>query len=98
MFVVVQRFGLGLSPLAGHTWVQYLGSLTGRDFWAIAQATLFVVYNLVSKDCMETWVALLKLIPLIWQPKIHDIEAHIVSTVQATVYRSFNSFPFNRNC
>lgn len=70
--------GLGISPLAGHTLVQYSGSLTGRDFRAIAQVAPFVAYDLVSKDCLETWLALSKLIPLIWQPKIEDIDAHCV--------------------
>ncbi|KAJ7436385.1 hypothetical protein B0H11DRAFT_2164125 [Mycena galericulata] len=69
--------GLGISPLAGHTLVQYSGSLTGRDFRAIAQAAPFVVYDMVSADCLATWVALSKLIPLIWQPKIKDIESHL---------------------
>ncbi|KAJ7929641.1 hypothetical protein B0H13DRAFT_2228460 [Mycena leptocephala] len=32
--------GLGISPLAGRTLVQYSGSLTGRDFRAIAQTLL----------------------------------------------------------
>lgn len=71
--------GLGISPLAGHTLVQYCGSLTGRDFRAIAQVAPFVAYDLVSKDCFETWVALSKLIPLIWQPEIEDIDTHCVS-------------------
>lgn len=70
--------GLGISPLAGHTLVQYSGSLTGRDFRAIAQAAPFVAYDLVSKECMETWVALSKLIPIIWQPEIKDIDSHCV--------------------
>ncbi|KAJ7821505.1 hypothetical protein B0H13DRAFT_2241737 [Mycena leptocephala] len=69
--------GLGISPLAGHTLVQYSGSLTGRDFRAIAQAAPFVVYDLVSPDCLATWVALSKLIPLIWQPQIKDVDVHI---------------------
>ncbi|KAJ7164737.1 hypothetical protein C8R43DRAFT_1086158 [Mycena crocata] len=43
-------------------------SLVGRDFRAIAQAAPFVAYDLVSKDCLATWVTLSKLIPLIWQP------------------------------
>jgi hypothetical protein len=73
--------GLGISPLAGHTLVQYSGSLTGRDFRAITQAAPFVVYDLVSADCLATWVALSKLIPLIWQPKIKDIDAHTVSSI-----------------
>ncbi|KAJ7246704.1 hypothetical protein C8J57DRAFT_1438159 [Mycena rebaudengoi] len=69
--------GLGISPLAGRTLVQYSGSLTGRDFRAIAQVAPFVVYDLVSSECFETWQALSKLVPLIWQPEIKDIESHI---------------------
>lgn len=73
--------GLGISPLVGQTLVQYAGSLTGRDFRAIAQVAPFVAYDLVSDDCLQTWVALSKLIPLIWQPEIKDINAHCVRTV-----------------
>ncbi|KAJ7147561.1 hypothetical protein C8R43DRAFT_889965, partial [Mycena crocata] len=74
--------GLGISPLAGKTLVQYSGSLTGRDFRAIAQVAPFVVYDLVSKDCLETWQALSKMVPLIWQPEIKDIESHIILLTQ----------------
>ncbi|KAJ7124727.1 hypothetical protein C8R43DRAFT_898835 [Mycena crocata] len=70
--------GLGISPLAGKTLVQYSGSLTGRDFRVIAQVAPFVVYDLVSKECLETWQALSKMVPLIWQPEIKDIESHII--------------------
>jgi len=70
--------GLGISPLAGRTLVQYSGSLTGRDFRSIAQVAPFVVYDLVSPECLETWQALSKLVPLIWQPEILDIKPHIV--------------------
>ncbi|KAJ7145018.1 hypothetical protein C8R46DRAFT_1232351 [Mycena filopes] len=69
--------GLGISPLAGRTLVQYAGSLTGRDFRAIAQVAPFVLYDLVSDDCFKTWQALSKIVPLIWQPEIADIEPHI---------------------
>jgi hypothetical protein len=34
--------GLGISPLAGKTLVQYSSSLTGRDFSAMAQVAPFV--------------------------------------------------------
>jgi len=77
--------GLEISPLAGQTLVQYLGSLTGRDFRALAQAAPFVIYDLVSTDCFNTWVALSKLIPLIWQPEIEDIDAHCVSSLLYTI-------------
>jgi len=70
--------GLEISPLARQTLVQYSGSLTGHDFCALAQAVPFVAYDMVPKDCLETWVSLSKMIPLIWQPEIDDINAHCV--------------------
>jgi hypothetical protein len=50
--------GLGISPLAGKTLVQYSSSLIGTDFSAMAQVAPFVVFDLVSKECFETWQAL----------------------------------------
>jgi len=79
--------GLEISPLAGQTLVQYSGSLTGRDFRALAQAVPFVAYDLVSKECLETWVALSRLIPLIWQPEIVDIDTHCISSLWGTFKR-----------
>ncbi|PCH45012.1 hypothetical protein WOLCODRAFT_91104 [Wolfiporia cocos MD-104 SS10] len=78
--------GLGISPLAGRTLVQYAGSLTGRDFRAIAQTAPFVIYDLVSHDCFETWVALSKLIPLIWQPEIPNLDDHLAVLEQEMRY------------
>ena len=83
--------GLGISPLAGQTLVQYSGSLTGRDFRAIAQAAPFVAYDLVSEDCLNTWVALSRLIPLIWQPEIEDIDAHCVSLHSYVIIISYSA-------
>ncbi|EED83930.1 predicted protein [Postia placenta Mad-698-R] len=69
--------GLGISMLAGQTLVQYSGSLTGRDFRAIAQTAPFVLYDMVTPECLETWKALSKLVPLIWQPEIPDLTTHL---------------------
>lgn len=71
--------GLAESPLAGDTLVNYAGSLTGRDFRLIAQAAPFVLYDLVPQPCFEAWLALSKLIPLVWQPAIVDKTAYLVS-------------------
>lgn len=68
----------GVSKLAGKTLVDYAGSLTGRDFRAIAQVAPFVLYDLVPPACYHAWVSLSNLIPLIWQPIIPDIEKHLV--------------------
>lgn len=70
--------GLGCSKLSGSTLVNYAGSLTGRDFRVIAQAAPFVLSGIVPPLCYDTWVALSKLIPLIWQPQIPDIDKYIV--------------------
>ena len=82
--ILIQRLscfnisGLNISPLNGKTLVQYAGSLTGRDFRAISQVAPFVIYDLVPPECYDAWVALSKLVPLIWQPLIEDINEHIV--------------------
>ncbi|KAK7059475.1 hypothetical protein R3P38DRAFT_3303396 [Favolaschia claudopus] len=81
--------GLGISPLAGKTLVQAL-SLTGRDFRTIAQVAPFVLYDLVPANCLETWQALSKLIPLIWQPEIVDIESHIIDNFLLHVAPQFH--------
>ena len=81
--------GLNLSPLNGKTLVQYAGSLTGRDFRAISQVAPFV--NLVPSECYNAWVALSKLVPLIWQPTIEDINEHIVSNSSVVKFLDLSS-------
>lgn len=71
--------GLGIRKLSGHTLVQYAGSLTGRDFRAVAQVAPFILHDLVPKACFDTWVSLSNLIPMVWQPTIPDINEYTVS-------------------
>jgi hypothetical protein len=72
---------LGISNLAGKTLINYAGSLTGRDFRAIAQVTPFVIYDLVSSDVYDAWVSLSTLVPPLWQPSITGIDIYIVGTI-----------------
>ncbi|KAF8886594.1 hypothetical protein CPB84DRAFT_1749908 [Gymnopilus junonius] len=69
--------GLGISSLNGKTLVQYAGSLTGRDFRHIAQAAPFVIYDMVTSEKLAAWVSLSKLVPLVWQPVIQDLNSHV---------------------
>ena len=85
--------GLGISRLAGETLVNYAGSLTGRDFRAIAQVTPFVIYDMVPADVFDAWVALSTLVPLLWQPIIEDINAYSVS-----VSSTRQSLTFSEDC
>ncbi|KAI6157355.1 hypothetical protein BKA82DRAFT_4410080, partial [Pisolithus tinctorius] len=80
---------LGIPPLAGRTLVQYSGSLTGRDFRAISQAALFVLYDLVPVECYQTFIALSMLVPLVWQPCIEDLEVHL-ATLQVAIDHFLN--------
>lgn len=74
----VEVSGLGLSRLPGETMVKYSGSLVGRDFRAIAQVAPFVLQGLVSKECYNTWTSLSKLVPLVWQPEIDNLNDYLV--------------------
>ncbi len=71
--------GLGLPVLNGHTLVKYGLSLTGRDFRTIAQVAPFVLRGLILAELYETWLCLSKLIPMIWQTEISDIDVYLVS-------------------
>ncbi|KAJ7126468.1 hypothetical protein C8R43DRAFT_897899 [Mycena crocata] len=68
--------GLGISPLAGHTLVNYSGSLTGRDFRAVVQAAPFVLQGLLPAAHIELWTALSAVVTLVWQPHILDIDKY----------------------
>lgn len=86
--------GLGLdSKLAGATLVNHYGSLTGSDFRKVAQVAPFVLKDFVSIDCYTTWVALSKLIPLIWQPEILELKSYLVALIPCMITLSNSSFP-----
>ncbi|KAI1783686.1 hypothetical protein LXA43DRAFT_977008 [Ganoderma leucocontextum] len=78
--------GLGFAPLSGDTLVTYAGSLTGRDFRVISQVAPFVLYDLVPERCYQTWLALSRLVPLIWQPEIDDLDEYLRRLEQGIAY------------
>lgn len=78
--------GLGIPKLGGATLVTYAGSLTGRDFRAIAQVAPFVIYDMVPGQVYDAWVALSTLVPLIWQPVIDNVDKFCVSRLVSFLY------------
>ncbi|KAH9482828.1 hypothetical protein JR316_0004928 [Psilocybe cubensis] len=76
----------------------YAGSLTGRDFQAISQVAPHVIYDLVPTNVFDAWVSLSRLVPLIYQPKIDDMDKYLVKHVRrfgpAIIFatESFESF------
>ncbi|KAJ7181855.1 hypothetical protein C8R46DRAFT_1313390 [Mycena filopes] len=63
--------------IRGHTYVQYAGSLVGRDFRVILQVALVVLHGLIPQAHYEGWVALCKLAPLMFQPVIEDMTLYL---------------------
>lgn len=70
---------LGLSPIRGHTYVQYAGSLTGGDFRKIVQVAPLVLYDMVPSGLYDAWLALGRMTSLAFQPAIDDIDVYSVS-------------------
>ncbi|KAF9257230.1 hypothetical protein L218DRAFT_800681, partial [Marasmius fiardii PR-910] len=68
--------GLGVSPLNGNTLVQFAGSLVGRDFRVIAQVAPFVLHGLIFEESYQAWLRLSRLVAVIWQPEIEDIDKY----------------------
>ncbi|KAI0263906.1 hypothetical protein BC834DRAFT_970983 [Gloeopeniophorella convolvens] len=66
-------FDLGISTIRGHTLVQYVMSLTGRDFRVILQVAPAVLYGLLPAPAWKAWLALCRLAPLIFQPKFDSM-------------------------
>lgn len=71
--------GLNISPLRGHTLVQYAGSSVGRDFRVILQVAPAVLQGLIPPAHHEGWLSLCRLAPLMFQPVIEHLPTYLVS-------------------
>ncbi|KAF7341642.1 hypothetical protein MSAN_02061900 [Mycena sanguinolenta] len=69
--------GLNTPTIRGNTYVQYAGSLVGRDFRVILQVAPIVLYGIIPPSHYEGWVALCKLAPLIFQPVIEHLPTYL---------------------
>jgi hypothetical protein len=76
----VAGLGHSASRIAGRTFVQYAGSLVGRDFRIVVQLAIFTLYDLLPPPALRAWAALCALVPMIWQPHIEDADVYLVST------------------
>ncbi|KAL1722272.1 hypothetical protein EV715DRAFT_193061, partial [Schizophyllum commune] len=66
-----------ITALRGHTFVQYSGSLVGRDFRILSQIAIFGLYDMLDKDILEAWAALCALVPLVWMPRIDNLGIYL---------------------
>ncbi|KAJ7623989.1 hypothetical protein B0H17DRAFT_1288780 [Mycena rosella] len=75
--------GLNTPPIRGNTYVQYAGSLVGRDFRVILQVALVVLHGLIPQAHYDGWIALCNLAPLMFQPAIEHMPTYITKLQQA---------------
>jgi hypothetical protein len=85
----VSGLGLDSSRLSGNTLVTYAGSLTGRDFRVIAQIAPFVLAGLMEQDHLDAWVALSRLVTLVWRPSIDNLSVYMVHIQLITLHMIF---------
>jgi hypothetical protein len=78
---------LGLAPLRGETLVRYAGSLAGRDFRVIVEVGPLVLQGRIPPEAYEAWLALGRLVPLVFQPEISDLDVYLVSLVMHALLR-----------
>ncbi|KAI5824138.1 hypothetical protein K523DRAFT_343548 [Schizophyllum commune Tattone D] len=79
--------GLGLSPLSGDALVDHAGSLVGGDFRAIVQVAPFVLHDLgIDEDILRVWMALGRVVPLVWQPEIDHMDEYLDALRDAIQY------------
>ncbi|KAJ6538910.1 hypothetical protein B0H10DRAFT_2253553, partial [Mycena sp. CBHHK59/15] len=90
----IEVAGLNSSRLRGNMYVQYAGSLVGRDFRVILQVALVVLHGLIPDAHYQGWIALCKLAPLIFQPIIEDLPIYIVRGIKSlsTFFTVLNRF------
>ncbi|KAJ7348328.1 hypothetical protein DFH08DRAFT_1000016 [Mycena albidolilacea] len=69
--------GLNTPPIRGNTYVQYAGSVVGRDFRVILQVALVVLYGVIPQTHYDGWVTLCNLAPLMFLPVIEHLPTYI---------------------
>ncbi|KAF7971893.1 hypothetical protein HWV62_19513 [Athelia sp. TMB] len=69
--------GISSSRLRGHTLVQYAGSLVGRDFRIVLQVAPAVLQGLIPQSHYDGWLALCRLAPLLFQPRINHLPTYL---------------------
>ncbi|KAG2032254.1 hypothetical protein BDR03DRAFT_874342 [Suillus americanus] len=91
----VSGLGSNVAKPRGHTLVHYAGSLVGRDFRLISQVAVFVLYDMLETKILDAWAALCVLVPLLWMPKIDNLDDYMVFgpaiTFATEVHESYNS-------
>lgn len=78
--------GLPTAKLRGNTYVQYAGSLVGRDFRIVLQVAPSVLQGLIPDAHYRGWLALCKLAPMIFQPSIENLEAYLEELEDAIIH------------
>lgn len=69
--------GLNTARLRGNTYVQYAGSLVGRDFRIVLQVAPSVLQGLIPEVHYQAWLTLCHLAPMVFQPEINNLDTYL---------------------
>ena len=86
----INKDGLNSPTLGADYIVRYKGGLIGRHFKSLAQVMPYLIYDLVLDTVLEGWLAIGRLVVLLWHTSIEDMECYLVSTP------SFLEYPVNQ--
>jgi hypothetical protein len=70
--------GLELPKILASYMCQYRGSLIGKHFKAIIQVMVFVSYDLLTPQLLNTWLLMGRLTSLLWYTTIDDLKLYTV--------------------
>lgn len=71
--------GLNIPSIMADYMCRYRGGLIGKHFKTISQIMPFAVVGLVSDSLKNTWLAIGRLVVLIWETNINNLEEYLVS-------------------
>jgi hypothetical protein len=77
----VNKDGLNSPTLGADYIVRYKGGLIGKHFKSLAQVMPYLVYDLVPRAVLDGWIAIGRLVVLLWHTVIEDTENYLVSVV-----------------
>ncbi|KIJ11470.1 hypothetical protein PAXINDRAFT_84506, partial [Paxillus involutus ATCC 200175] len=73
----VDKDGLNSPTLGADYIVRYKGGLIGKHFKSLAQVMPYLIYDLVPRTVLDGWIAIGRLVVLLWHTLIEDTETYL---------------------
>ncbi|KAG8774581.1 hypothetical protein FRC12_001905 [Ceratobasidium sp. 428] len=73
----IETDGLNIPNIRADYICQYKGALVGKHFKTLSQVIAFTIYDLVSKDLLDGWLLIGRLVVLLWHTSITDLASYL---------------------